>query len=185
MKGTGGEDEKADLKGAKIDTIAPQEYNGTAQYPDFTLISKDKNRTNYKYNETSKKYGCTTTDGTTEAIKAAVTLSNNTNMGTATILLTGGVGKNGKATTIKTTFKITPVDLSAKGEVVLSDTAVSYSVKDVEIYVIAEAKVKVKVKSKEYTGAEIKLADSDLEVTMKGVDAKLKLLYTKTRKPLA
>ena len=43
---------------------------------------------------------------------------------------------------------------------------------------IATAKVKLTFKSKDYTGAEIELVDSDLEVTIKGASGKLKLKPT-------
>lgn len=106
--------ELINLKGAKIDKINPIPYTGEKKYPDFTLTLKDRSKTEYEYDHDEKIYK--TKDDTHTPIAANVALSNNTNKGTATILLTGAAGANGKATSVKKTFKINPVDLSKAGD---------------------------------------------------------------------
>lgn len=100
------EEKLADLKGAKIKKIDPQPYDGTAQYPDIILTPKNGDPVTYKYNTATKQY--LKEDQTTDVI---VTISGNKNKGTATILVTGKT-VNKKKTSVKATFKITPVDLS-------------------------------------------------------------------------
>ena len=102
------------LKGAKIDKINPIPYTGEKRYPDFTLTLNDRSKTEYEYDYDEKIYK--TKDDTHTPIAANVALSNNTNKGTATILLTGAAGTNGKVTSVKKTFKINPVDLSKAGD---------------------------------------------------------------------
>lgn len=100
----------ADLKGAKLAAIAAQPYTGLPVYPDITLTLKGGNAVEYTYDVKSSVYK-STADNT--IIPAAVAVSNNTNKGTATVLLTGTKGSSGKAVTIKKTFKITALDISS------------------------------------------------------------------------
>lgn len=97
-----------DLKGAKIAKIAPMPYTGEAQYPKFELTLKNGSSEIYEYVPESKQY-------VREKDKSAdinVTISGNRNKGTATILVRGKKDSRGKVTSVKATFKITPVDLS-------------------------------------------------------------------------
>ncbi|MBD5521865.1 MAG: hypothetical protein HDR03_11730 [Lachnospiraceae bacterium] len=119
-----------DLKGAKLSKINPVDYNGEAQYPEIELKLKNGMPVKYTYDKEDevykKKEG---TDQGTE-IGAKVSLSNNINKGTATILLTGKNGANGKPTTIKKTFKITAIDLSkAESKLTVTADPATYSVK--------------------------------------------------------
>lgn len=97
-----------DLKGAKIAKIAPMPYTGEAQYPKFELTLKNGSSEIYEYVPESNQY-------VREKDKSAdinVTISGNRNKGTATILVRGKNDSRGKVTSVKATFKITPVDLS-------------------------------------------------------------------------
>ena len=118
--------ELADLKGAKITKIETgMPYTGKAQYPKFSLKLKDGSDVEYTYTDGWYK----TAAGEVLPAKAAV--SNNINKGTATILLTGANGSNGKVTTVKKTFKIAAVNLN-EGDikvVVNGGEAVPYGVK--------------------------------------------------------
>ena len=105
---TGDPADLLDLKGAKISKIDPVTYRGTAWYPAFTLTLKGGVSTDYFYSYEKGVYE-TKAEG---AIKANVALSNNTNKGTATLLLTGAPDGKGKATTVKKTFKINAMDIS-------------------------------------------------------------------------
>ena len=93
-----------DLKGAKFGKIGPVTYNGKEQYPDFTLTLKGDSAVTYTWN------GSAYVNGDDKEIDAVVTLANNVNKGTATILI---AGKDN--TQAKKTFKINPVDLSKVG----------------------------------------------------------------------
>lgn len=126
-----------DLKGAKLAKIDPVDYNTQAQYPDFTLTLSDKSSKTYTYSEK----GYYVEKGTTKRIKAKVTVSNNINKGTATILITGAVKKN-KATTVKKTFKITPIDIRS-ATVTPNPEGATYAVKGAVPSVTVTIKVKV------------------------------------------
>ena len=106
----------ADLKGAKIDKIDDLTYTGSARYPEFTLTQKGGSPVTYKYSENGKY-----ARGDGAAMDINVAVSNNINKGTATILVTGEKDAKGKATSIKKTFKILAVDLTAKANEVTVD----------------------------------------------------------------
>ncbi|MCH5256869.1 MAG: InlB B-repeat-containing protein [Lachnospiraceae bacterium] len=117
-----------DLKGAKIDKITQVDYNGKPQYPDIKLTLKKQSAVTYTYNDDLGYYVKSgATEGAPERLQANVTLSNNINKGTATILLTGLKGSNGKATTVKKTFKIAALDIS--GKATITSTSGKYAVK--------------------------------------------------------
>ncbi|MCH5249132.1 MAG: InlB B-repeat-containing protein [Lachnospiraceae bacterium] len=123
----------ADLKGAKIDKIEPMDFNGEEQYPDFKLTLSGKSAVTYRY-DNGNYYKVESGAITTEILPANWALSNNRNKGTATLLLTGKVGTNKKATTVKKTFKINAIDLSKvkASDIdvkVLDEEAIYYSVK--------------------------------------------------------
>ncbi|MCH5249131.1 MAG: InlB B-repeat-containing protein [Lachnospiraceae bacterium] len=137
--------ELADLKGAKIDKIDPLTYTGDYQYPKFTLTIKNKTPKTYEYDGVTyvtKVEDKETAAITYEPINVNWAVSNNLNKGTATLLLTGAAGSNGKATTLKKTFKINAIDLS-KADVGVEEIApVPYSVKGA---VVPNEKIVVKV----------------------------------------
>ena len=110
----------ADLKGAKIDKISDVEFNGNAQYPDFILTEKGGSLVTYTQNTDPNVKGLyKRTDN--EPMNVNIVVSNNINKGTATILVTGAADAKGKATSIKKTFKITAIDLTAKADKVTVD----------------------------------------------------------------
>ncbi|MDE6636166.1 MAG: chitobiase/beta-hexosaminidase C-terminal domain-containing protein, partial [Lachnospiraceae bacterium] len=113
------------LKGAKIkDKIDPQVYTGEAILPDFTLTLKDNTTITYTKNtDSSSKSLYKRSDG--GAMNVNVAVSNNINKGTATILVTGDNDSKGNPTSVKKTFKITPVDISSA---TVTPTAGTYAV---------------------------------------------------------
>lgn len=117
----------ADLKGAKIAKIDPEIYNGKPHNPDFTITFKNKTTATYTYTGTAyeikSEEGAEPTD-----LNVNIAVSNNINKGTATILVTGAKGSNGKATTVKKTFKITAVDIS-NAQIGPDDISGTYAVK--------------------------------------------------------
>ena len=122
-------DSTIDLKGAKLAKIDAQPYTGAAIYPNFKLTLKgEKTAVEYKYDTTTKQY-VKVSDNTPDV---NVAVSNNVNKGTATILVTGAKDAKDKITSVKKTFKITPVDLSKATETNLKvevANSVSYAVK--------------------------------------------------------
>ncbi|MBD5452441.1 MAG: hypothetical protein HDR25_07360, partial [Lachnospiraceae bacterium] len=113
----------ADLKGAKLtEKIQPLEYNGEFQYPNFKLTLGDKTtQVEYKYIDGEyKKNG-------TDDLDVNIAVSNNKNKGNATILVTGADGTNGKPTTVKIKFKITPVSLAEATVTVQNKDNIFYS----------------------------------------------------------
>ncbi|MCH5256984.1 MAG: InlB B-repeat-containing protein [Lachnospiraceae bacterium] len=117
----------ADLKGAKIAKIDPEIYNGKPHNPDFTITFKNKTTATYTYTGTAyeikSEEGAEPTD-----LNVNIAVSNNINKGTATILVTGAKGSNGKVTTVKKTFKITAVDIS-NAQIGPDDISGTYAVK--------------------------------------------------------
>lgn len=113
------------VKGAKIEKIKDViTYTGEANYPDFKLTLKgSKDTVTYTIDKETQVY--VRADG--EPMNVNVAISNNINKGTATILVSGAKEK-GKTTSVKTTFKILPVDLS-KAKVKVEATAGAYAVK--------------------------------------------------------
>ena len=113
------------VKGAKIEKIKDViTYTGEANYPDFKLTLKgSKDTVIYTIDKETQVY--VRADG--EPMNVNVAISNNINKGTATILVSGAKEK-GKTTSVKTTFKILPVDLT-KADVKVEATAGVYAVK--------------------------------------------------------
>lgn len=97
-----------DVKGARIDKISDESYDGTLKTPNFKLTLKGGAPVEYRYNKTDKQYE--RTDG--KAMNVNVALSNNVNKGTATILVTGRKDAKGIASSVKKTFRITAADIS-------------------------------------------------------------------------
>ncbi|MBD5451813.1 MAG: hypothetical protein HDR25_04125 [Lachnospiraceae bacterium] len=158
----------ADLKGAKMDKIAPVEYKGEAWYPDFTLTFKDGSKATYiqNTNPTDDSKGLYKIKDSDQPMNVNVAVSNNINKGTATILITGAKDGN-KTTSIKKTFKITAVDIST-AEVKAEDA--TYAVSGAIPKVTVEYK-KVPLKlGKDYTlkYAKNKTAASKGTVTVVG-----------------
>ena len=156
------EEDMADLKGAKLNLVDKTvTYTGTAQYPSFSLTIQGEEKT-YVYNAADKVYKTESVNGEPAIpIPAKVAVSNNINKGTATILVTGATGSNGKPTTVKKTFKILPVDIS-KSTVTVSAS----STKDDEP-VTAEYGVKGAVPKKIYVKVENKLLVCGKDYTVK------------------
>ena len=113
------------VKGAKIEKIKDViTYTGKAKHPDFKLTLKgSKTAVTYTFDEETQVY--VRADG--QPMNVNVAISNNVNKGTATILVSGAKEK-GKTTSVKTTFKILPVDLT-KADVKVEATAGVYAVK--------------------------------------------------------
>lgn len=126
------------LKGAKIAKIDDETYDGTAHYPEFTLTFKDRTSATYEYDKELKHYTIKGNKEKTMDINVAV--SNNINKGTATIYVSGEKDANGKATSAKATFKITPIDLSTAQGVAIEATNGTYAVSGA---VPASLKVKI------------------------------------------
>lgn len=159
------------VKGYKIDKIADQEYTGNAQYPEFKLIPKDKAQSpvEYKYDTTKKQY--VRTDEQPMDVNVAV--SGNINKGTATILVTGEKDAKGKASSVKKTFKITPVDLKAnasKVNVTVSPNPAPYAVKGAMPSVTVKYDGKTLKNGRDYTVkyAKNKTAEDAATVTVVG-----------------
>ncbi|MBD5443945.1 MAG: hypothetical protein HDR29_00140, partial [Lachnospiraceae bacterium] len=119
-----------DLKGAKLSKINPVEYTGKPQYPEIELKLKNGTPIKYTYDEEDGVYEVKEGTDQGTAIGAKVSLSNNINKGTATILITGKVpdGKT-KATSVKKTFKITPIDISKENKLSVVADPATYAVK--------------------------------------------------------
>ncbi|MBD5470663.1 MAG: hypothetical protein HDR19_05995 [Lachnospiraceae bacterium] len=173
-----------DLKGAKLVVAKSVMYTGEAQYPEFTLTTKEDGNSvekTYIWNTTDKVY-YDKDDQTKTPILAKVAVSNNINKGTATIVITGAPGKNGKATTIKNTFKILPVDLS-KCEVFLSSSAVTNGDDPIIKPITAEYAVKGAVPEKIYVQVRYTPEEGKPEVIKnleKGRDYTVKYSSNKT-----
>ncbi|MBD5451345.1 MAG: hypothetical protein HDR25_01760 [Lachnospiraceae bacterium] len=142
-----------DLNGAKIkDKIESQVYTGEAILPDFTLTLKDNTTIKYvKNTDTTSKNLYKREDGKDMNVNVAV--SNNINKGTATILVTGGKDDKGKLTSVKKTFKITPVDISSA---TVTSTAGTYAVNSaapasLTVTILLNGKTVALKKGKDYT----------------------------------